>query len=385
LGPRIVIVGGGIMGAALAFWLTRPGRQARVIVCERDPSLAKSATMLSAASIRQQYSTPENVRIGQVSWAFLSRARELIGEDVGLRRRGYLILAGPEGAEALRANVAVQTDEGAATRLLDPGEIAALFPWLATDGIAAGALGRDEGWFDPAALHRGLRRAALTAGAEWLAAEVTGLDLAGDRVRGVGLASGETLAADAVVNAAGPRAGEVAAMAGIALPVRPDIRTVFVLDVPDAADIAAAAPLLVDPSGFWMRPEGAGFLAGMESASQPADPWALEPDWPSFEAELWPRLAARIPRFERLRVRTAWAGPYDWNEWDRNALLGPDPACPNLFHITGFSGHGIQQAPAVGQALAGLILDGAWDGPDLSALAVTRLRDGRRVIERAVI
>ncbi|HEU0223317.1 MAG TPA: FAD-binding oxidoreductase [Paracoccaceae bacterium] len=382
---RILIIGGGIMGASLAWWLTRGEKPPEVTVLERDLTLAKSSTMLSAASIRQQFSTPENIRLSRFGWDFLMRAGETLGEDVSLRRRGYLVLAGPEGAEALRQNVAVQQAEGAATALLAPGEIAARFPWLSVEGIALGALGRDEGWFDPAALHRGLMRGAKARGAAWMEGEAVGIPVRAGRVQGVRLASGETLPAEVVVNAAGARAGEVAAMAGQHLPVRPDIRTVFHLTSPDANAIRDSGPLLVDPSGFWMRPEGQGFLAGMESAGQPEDPWSLPIDWPLFDESLWPLLAARVPHFERLRVAGAWAGPYDWNDWDQNALLGADPACPNLFHVAGFSGHGLQQAPCIGRAMAELILTGAWRAIELSAFEVTRIARGRRVVERRVI
>lgn len=381
---QVAIIGGGIMGVSAAFWLTRGAEPPRVTIIERDPSLATSSTMRSAASIRQQFGTPANIRASRFGWAFLSGARESLGVDVGLKRRGYLTLATAGGAERLAALVALQNAEGAATVLLSPGEIAARFPWIATEGVAAGALGQDEGWFDPAALHAGFLKGARAAGAVRVTGEATGLRLRGEAVRAVHLASGEEIAADVVVNAAGARAGAVAAMAGQSLPVRPDIRTVFVLDVAEAEAIAAA-PLLVDPAGFWMRPEGRGFLAGMASPVQPADPWSLAPDWPLFEAALWPMLAARVPAFERLRPVSAWAGAYDWNDWDQNALLGADPACPNLFHVAGFSGHGLQQAPAMGRALAELVLTGGFRTLDLSDFAVTRIAGGRRVVEEAVI
>lgn len=382
---QVAIIGGGIMGVSAAFWLTRGADPPGVTIIERDPSLATSSTMLSAASIRQQFGTPANIRASRFGWAFLCGARESLGVEVGLKRRGYLTLATEGGAARLAALVALQNAEGAATILLDPGEIAARFPWIATEGVAAGALGQDEGWFDPAALHAGFLAAARAAGARTATGEAAGLRLGPGGVRAVRLAAGGEIAADVVVNAAGARAGAVAAMAGQSLPVRPDIRTVFVLDVAEAEGIAAAAPLLVDPAGFWMRPEGRGFIAGMASPVQPADPWSLPVDWPLFEAALWPMLAARVPVFERLRPVSAWAGAYDWNEWDQNALLGADPACPNLFHIAGFSGHGLQQAPAMGRALAELVLTGGFRTLDLSDFAVTRIAGGRRVVEEAVI
>lgn len=387
MAERIVIIGGGIMGAALAWWLTRGlhGPVPAVTVVERDPSLGTSSTMLSAASIRQQFSTPENIRLSRFGWDFLGTAQQILGEDVSLRRRGYLVLASAAGADALTATTALQRAEGAATELLAPGALAARFPWLSVEGVALGALGRDEGWFDPASLHRGFRRGARAAGATWVDGEVTALTRTGDRISAVKLADGSLLPADRVVNAAGARAGQVAALAGLDLPVGPSMRTVFHVTCPEGGPVNATAPLTVDPGGIWFRPEGSGFLVGVESASPATDPWAFAPDWPSFEEIAWPMLAARVPVFERLRAEHAWAGPYDWNAWDRNALLGSLPACPNLVHVTGFSGHGLQHAPGIGRGMAEWMLTGAWQSLDLSVFDISRLAAGRQVVERGII
>ncbi|MEM9047656.1 MAG: FAD-binding oxidoreductase [Pseudomonadota bacterium] len=382
---RIVIIGGGIMGASVAWWLSRGENRPHVTVLERAPDLASSATMLSAASIRQQFSLAENVRLSRFGWDFLSNATETLGEDVGLRRRGYLILASEQGADALRDSVAIQHAEGAQTRLLDPAALTAQFPWIAADGIALAALGVDEGWFDPASLHRGFKRGAQAAGVVWRAGEASALQHRSGQIAAVQTDDGVSIPADLVVNAAGPRGGAVAAMAGIAMPVRPDIRTVFRLTSPNAQLIRQASPLTVDISGVWMRPEGDGFISGAASAVQPADPWALEPDWALFEDMIWPALAARIPAFERLRMAGAWAGPYDWNAVDQNGLIGFHPGCSNLCHICGFSGHGLQQAPAAGRAVAELVLTGAYRSIDLSALGADRLAEGREMREQAII
>ncbi|QDL90588.1 FAD-binding oxidoreductase [Paroceanicella profunda] len=386
---RVVIVGGGIMGASLAWWLTRgAGAEAgvpAVTVIERDPTLARASSMLSAASIRQQYSTPQNIHLSRFGWEFLSAAPELLGVDVGLKRRGYLILATETGRATLEANTALQQAEGVATALLGPEALARQFPWLSLGDIALGALGRDEGWFDPALLHGGFRAGARARGAHWAEGTVTGIDVSAGRATGVRLQDGTRLAADVVVNAAGWQSGAVAALAGQDLPVGPDLRTVFVLSSPDTGEINATAPLTVDPGGVWFRPEGRGFIAGMEAPAPATDPWAFEPDWPQFEESVWPLLAARVPAFERLRATGAWAGHYDWNRADQNALLGPLPGIDNLFHMSGFSGHGLQQAAGVGRGLSELILTGAWQTLDLSAFAATRLAEGRRVVELNVI
>ncbi len=286
----------------------------------------------------------------------------------------------------LEANHRKQVAEGAPVLLLDDAELRKRFPWLSTDGIAAGSLGlTGEGWFDAHTFLRTLRTAARDAGATLLAGEVVAIETAGGKVTAVRLADGATIRCGTLVNAAGPSAGAVAALAGRPLPVEPRKRTVFVLDAPDAP---RDMPLLADPSGFWARPEGAGFLAGYsppESEDHAADPDDFAPDHAIFEEILWPSLARRVPAFERLKVTAAWAGHYDYNALDQNAVIGPDPELSNFFYANGFSGHGLQHAPGVGRALAELIAGGRYRSLDLSVFGYERIAAGRPHVEQNVI
>ena len=381
----VAIVGGAALGASVAFWLARAGGLS-VLVLERDPSYARAATTLSAASIRQQFSTPVNIALSRFGIGFIRAFPALTGgPDLGLRENGYLICASAAGRDALSGMVEVQAREGAGTVLLAPEALAARFAWLRTDDLAAASLGtRDEGWFDAEAMMRGLLGAAEAAGAVRAAGSVTGLARDRDRVTGLQLADGRAIRCGAVVNAAGTRAAQIAAMAGIDLPVAPHKRHVFLVGCPDP--VPPDMPLVTDPSGLWARPEGRGVLTGVACAPDiPCDPEDFETDHARWEEVLWPALAHRIPQFERARVEGWWTGHYAMNALDHNALVGLHPACANLYLANGFSGHGLQQAPGVGRAVAELILHGEFRSLDLSALSPARLLTGAALREWAVI
>jgi glycine/D-amino acid oxidase-like deaminating enzyme len=376
----VVIVGGGAMGGAVATFLaTDPAFDGRVTIVERDPTFRRASSALSAASIRQQFSTPENIRMSRFSFGWL---RDEL--DVALHESGYLYLAPPGGAAVLEANHAVQRAEGVDVVLLSPGELVGRFPWLSADGVALGSLGLSgEGWFDGYALVQGLRAKAREFGADLVTDEVVGIDVEQGRVMSVRLAGGGTLACGSLVNAAGPWARAVAAMAGVELPVEARRRSVFVFD---ASTLIDGCPLVIDTSGAWFRPEGGAFIAGIAPATDDdiAD-LPLDVDHREFEARLWPALAARVPAFDAIRVTNAWAGYYEVNVFDHNAIIGPHPEISNLLFANGFSGHGIQQAPAVGRAIAESIVHGRYVSLDLSVFAYGRIAAGRRVVERAII
>jgi glycine/D-amino acid oxidase-like deaminating enzyme len=258
---------------------------------------------------------------------------------------------------------------------------------MVTEGVAAAGFGRSgEGWFDPPSLAALLRDAAKARGVTVLHDWVMGIDVRGC-VEAVRLASGARIACGALVNAAGPWAGELAALAGVALPVEPRKRFVYVIDCREASDALHKAPLTVDPSGVWFRPEGRFFLCG-KSPEEHQEPVATDLDLIDhafFESEVWPRLAMRVPAFESVKVVNAWAGYYDYNPLDQNAVIGPHPRLGNFYFANGFSGHGAQQGAPAGRAIAELIAHGAFQTIDLVRLGYGRIAEGRPLLEHNVI
>jgi len=386
-----VVIGGAIIGSAVATFLAmRPDFDGRILVVERDPTFRASSTTLSAASIRLQFSTPLNIEISRFGLEVVRHPERFLAVDgevpeVDFVENGYLFLATDAGLATLERNHAVQRSLGVPVTLLSPPELRARFDWINADDLAGASLGlADEGWFDAHALLQGFRRRARSLGVAERIGEVTGIEVEDDRAAVVRLADGSGIVAGWVVNAAGPRAAQVAAMAGVDLPVRPRKRHVYHFEAPVSL---GAAPLVVDPCGVYFRPEGPGYLTGYSPIGDDADPDTLdlEVDRWRFESHVWPALAHRVPAFDRLRLLDAWAGHYEMNTIDHNAIVGPHPRLRNLLFANGFSGHGLQQAPAVGRGLAEWIATGGYETLDLSPLGYERIERGEPIVELNVV
>ena len=405
----IAIIGAGVAGAATAWWLRQMDPSVSVALIERDPQFAQASSQRSASSIRQQFSIPVNVALSQFGLKFLQEAEERLAIDdqglaLGLTLPGYLYLANAAQAPGLAAQNAVQRGLGAEIQLLDPSALAARFAWLNTQDLALGSHGEGiEGWFDGPALHMAFVRAARALGVHWIAQAVEGLEFQGNctqapragepvhaghsRIQAVRLSDGSLLRCGQVVNATGAWSRALAAMAGISLPVHARRRTVFLLSCPT---VLPDCPLVIDPSGFWFRPDathpsgGQRFLLGTTPTID-ADDLPLEPQLQEFSDELWAQLAHRVPAFEAVRIERAWAGYYEMNVFDHNALIGPHAQCPNLLSITGFSGHGMQQAAGAGRGLAEWILHGQYRSLDLSPLSPDRILRNEPLLEAHVI
>jgi glycine/D-amino acid oxidase-like deaminating enzyme len=397
-GADAVIVGGGVMGAATACFLARDHGVCATVL-ERDPSYTRASSALSASSIRQQFSQPANIALSQWSLAFLRRVGDELAVDgdrpaLGLVEPGYLYLATAAGQATLQQLHGVQRQAGADVALLSPAHLQQRFPWLAVDDLALGSLGiSGEGWFDGPALLLAFKRKAIACGARFVQADAVGFATAGDTVQAVLCRDGRRFEAGAVVLAAGAWSAPLSAGLLLRLPVAPKKRDVFVLQSPAALP---GCPLVIDPSGLWFRPDGHADAAGHHrflAGAPPRQPWPGDPDEPplddidhaAFEEHLWPLLAARVPAFEALRVQSAWAGYYEMNAFDHNGLAGPMPGWRNAYTACGFSGHGMQQSPAVGSALAALVAGGRSSAPALDALHPQRLLDGRRLVEANII
>ena len=386
----VVIVGGAIIGSSVATFLaSRADFDGRIVVVERDPTYRTSSTTLSAASIRLQFSTPLNVEISRFGVELLKHPDRYLAVDghtpeIDFIERGYLFLATVAGLATLEHNHAVQRALDVPIALLTPTELRSRFGWMHVDDLAGGSLGlSDEGWFDAYALLQSFRNKARSLGVEERAGEVVGLERDAERTAHVRLADGSRIRAGWVVNAAGPRAAEVAAMAGIDLPVRPRKRFVYHVEAPVSL---GAAPLTIDPSGVYVRPEGPSYITGYSPRGEDdPDTLDLTVDRAPFEEHVWPILAHRIPAFDRLRLLDAWAGHYEVNTLDHNAIVGPHPTIRNLLFANGFSGHGLQQAPAVGRGLAEWIATGRYETLDLTPLGYERIERGEPILELNVV
>ncbi|MFA5665096.1 NAD(P)/FAD-dependent oxidoreductase [Castellaniella sp.] len=384
--PRVVIVGGGIIGSCSAWFLRRLGFGGDITVVEKDPSYALCSTALSAASIRTQFESPLNVRMSLYGARFVSSIRDSFGPaaDVGYQENGYLILSGMGSANARLAMVDMQRAEGADVVALAPLEIERRFPWISTQGVALGTYGQAaEGWFDAWSLLSLVRTSACEMDVRYVAREVTGFDSGPSRVQAVRLADGSRIPCDWCIMAAGAQSGALTARLDQPLPVSPRKRTVFSFHAPLKMD---HGPMLFDSSGIWMRPEGQGFIGGVQPpAERDGDATGdFEPDYRLLEGTFWPALAQRIPAMEALRLQSAWAGHYEVNTLDHNGIVGPHDTLENLLFATGFSGHGLMHAPAVGRAIAEFIQQGRYVTLDLTPLGYARIRAGKPLSEEIV-
>lgn len=375
----VLVLGGGAIGSAIAAHLAAAAGF-RITVLERDPSYALASSARSAASIRQQFSTPLNIALSQYGLAVL---REL-GPQAALVERGYLYLATHAGAADLASMQVVQAAHGADIALLNRAELGARWPWLATQDLALGAFGRSgEGWFDGWGLLQHFRQRAQALGVRYLAQEALALERGADgALSGVQARKG-LLQADLYVLASGAWSGALAASAGLAVPVSGKRRSVYAFQTPERA---GSCPLVIDPSGLWFRPEGEGrFICGGPPLGEDADNLPLDPEADLFEHRLWPALATRVPGFESLRQQRAWAGYYEMNAFDHNGLVGALDECPNLLLACGFSGHGLQHAPGIGRGLAEWIAHGEYRSLDLSPLSPRRVAANAPYLELNVI
>jgi len=391
----VVIIGGAIMGSSTAWFLSdNPDFTGSVLVVEKDPSYEFSSTAHTNSCMRQQFSEELNVRISQFAADFVKNIRSNMGNDdrvpeLGIRSFGYMYLAdNEEFADVLRENQKVQLTAGAATQIMSPEEIKKEYPFYNVDDIVAGSINLiDEGYWDGSAVFDWWRRIAQERGVEYVANEVVGINASADnqKVETITLASGEVIACGQLVNASGPRAARTAKMAGIELPVEPRKRYswIFKADKPLSRDL----PLTIDPSGVHVRENGGGtYQCGGHSDIDPAvdyDDFIMDQD--IWQDHVWPILATRIPQFEAIKVTSEWAGHYAYNVFDHNAIMGPHTELENFIFLNGFSGHGLQQSPAMGRGTAEWLTYGEYKSLDLKPFHYERIVRDQPIIEKAVI
>ena len=388
----VAIVGGAIIGSSIAWFLSNTvGFDGSILVVEKDPTYENASTSHTNSCMRQQFSNELNIRISQFAADFVRNFPAYMGDDpevpeLAVHHFGYMYLAGDEEfAETLRTNQVKQASFGAGTKIMTPDEIAADYPFYNLDGIVCGSHNLiDEGYFDSGTMFDWWRKKAREAGVEYVTNTVVDVHRDGDVITGVLLGSGEQISCGTLVNAAGPRAVELAKMANISLPVEPRKRYTFIFDAAEPLD--RALPLTIDPSGVHCRQEGDAYMAGCTPDIDPAvdyDDFAMDAD--IWEDKVWPALAHRIPAFERIKVTTRWAGHYAHNTLDHNVIVGPHHEVENFIFANGFSGHGLQQSPAIGRGVAERIAYGEYRSLDLSPLGYQRIVDSEAFIETAII
>jgi glycine/D-amino acid oxidase-like deaminating enzyme len=371
------------MGSATAWHLLSSAPGLTVAVVEPDPAYAGAASSAASGGVRQLFSRPENVLMSRYTHEVLETWADWTGADgsgdddaspdLGWHPNGYLFITEPELSDQLRADFEQQRSLGVENEWLEPEQIAERYSLIATADLGPAVLSARDGWLDPASFLRGMVRRSRRLGAVYVRDRVVDFDVSGRRVTAVRLESGESVRADHVVNVAGVWGPELSARLGLKLPVEPMRRFDHYVEVKQDF---SGYPFIKDPRGLAVRPEGAGLTAALVDFSTPGS-WDLSIDRTWFESVVWPALVDRVPSADELRLVSTWSGHYDQNRLDGNMILDRwDAELDNYFFATGFSGHGLMHAPAVGRALAELVVHGAFQTIDLSRMGLARVLAG---------
>ena len=383
----VIIIGGGIMGSSLAYNLMRTDDRLKVLVVERDPTYARASTTLSMTNARIQFSLKQNIQVSQYAFDVLESFEADMAVDgenpaISYRREGNLFLFDASGEAASQEAFDLQTSLGCPIEWWSLDTIKETYPLYDPKGYAGATFGPSDGHFDAYAVLMAYKKKARALGAVYMEGEVVAMEIHQGRAQGVKLTNGDRYTADALVNCAGAWAAQIAATAGIDLPVNPVKRQVFTLDT--AVKPEGPLPLTVLPSGLYFRTETGGHI--LLGKSMDEDPVGFDFTWDDkrFTENLWFELAEFVPTFDTLKLIRGWAGLYAVNTLDSNAILGEWPEIKGLYLANGFSGHGLQQAPAVGRYLAELII-GKPHELDLSIFHPQRILENRPLSEGGLV
>ncbi|MFV1991360.1 MAG: NAD(P)/FAD-dependent oxidoreductase [Acidimicrobiales bacterium] len=388
----VVCVGGSLMGSSVAFFLSEnPDFDGDVLVVEPDWSYENTSTMRSQASIREQFSNPVNIRASQFAMDFIADFHNNVqvegaAPEINFIGTGYLFLAKSDTQLAsLRSVHEVQLAEHADVQMLSQAQVQEKFAYMNTENIVGARFGgKREGSLDAWALLQGFRQRARHNGVRYIRDRVIGLERAGNRVMSVRLESGRSVGCGYVVNAAGPRAKLVAEMVGLRLPVEPRSRSSFVFACRESID--QLVPLTITPEGVHFRRDQQNYVTGTPPLDdRVVDYNDLAVRTEQFEDQIWPVLAAYVPQFDRISVVASWGGQYAYNVLDQNMIVGTGSEIENFIFANGFSGHGLQQSPAVGRGVSELVTYGEYRTLDLSELGFERVRRNEPFLETAII
>ncbi len=381
----VIIIGGGVIGSSLAYNLLNDGFTGKIILFEKDCLYEFASTPRSAGGFRQLFTTRVNMELSKYSlqiYKNFEKTMEVDGEEaeIDFKQRGYLLLATEEMMSQFEKHLKLQNDNGISSQLLQKQELLNIIPELMIDDLSGGLYCAESGYLDPYSVMQGYIKCSKKLGAEYIYNEVDSLLIDQDHMKGVCLADGTEYYAPVVVNCAGAWASFLSEKAGLPLPVVPLPRQIFHFDV--ETHLKKHLPLTVDPTGVYFRHEGGKYISGYAEEIEPK----IDFKWrrSAFIENIWPILAHRIPNFEKLKIERGWAGLYDYNTKDQNAILGEHPSMNGYYVAFGFSGHGMQQAPAVGKCLSELIRTGKYETLDLTPLRIERFTENQLVQEDAI-
>src|ERR1700716_2091012 len=383
----VVVIGGGAIGAAVAYFIRLLDPGTDVLVVERDPSYGLASTPRASGGVRRLFSLAENIELSKYSIGFFEDFAETMAidgvpADIGLKKNGYLFIVPPQHRDVLKSNFDTQQTLGCNVEWLEPDEIKRRFPSMNVDDLGAAVLSPDDGWLDPHSVLVGFRNKARSIGAEFMADEVTGLVRQGASVSAAELRSGERIEATHFVNAAGAWAKDICAMVDIQVPIEPLRRFehFFLSQEP-----IEPLPYVKDMQRLAFRPEGRGYTGGVPTLDEPRG-YNFEVDYTYFANVVWPALAHRFPQFERTRCTSTLPGLYDQNDFDGNVIIGPGAGGLGNFHLlSGFSGHGLMHAPGCGRAMAELLLTGGYQTIDLTRFGYQRILDGTPLRDTGIL
>jgi sarcosine oxidase subunit beta len=377
---EVVVIGGGIIGSAVAFYLAKMG-MTDVTVLERDKFIGTGATAKCAGGIRAQFSSEINVRMSMLSEELLERFQDETGEEGIFDQCGYLfIVTTPEQEEVFRRNMAMQRSLGLPVDWLAPDDIAELAPNVRLDDVIGGTFCLKDGIGDPHVFTHGYANAARRLGVQFeLETEATGISVHGGSVSGVITNRGE-ISCRLVIDAAGPYSAEIGHMAGADVPVKPVKRQLSTTS--PLSWLPHSFPMVVDiTSGFYCHRESGGLLLGWADPDTPEGfDESLDPD---YTDQIIMKAIDRIPILEEAGIASSWAGLYEVTP-DHNAIIGYVGQPAGLVAATGFSGHGFMHGPAAGRLIAELITSGKTS-MDISALSIERFKHAHKEGETVVI
>jgi glycine/D-amino acid oxidase-like deaminating enzyme len=383
----VVIIGGGIVGSSVAYFLLKEAPGLSVHVVEPDPTYEFASAVRASGGCRVQFTCDENIEMSKFGIAFIrdfdrTMATQASAAHADWVEGGYLFIVPPAQLAGLERSVRKQRAHGCVVELLTPAELKAKFPSMNVSDLGGGAYTPHDGWCDPHGLLWGFRRKAVELGAVYVEDRVEAAEADATKVRSVVLASGQRIEADAFVNACGAWAGAVAAKLGMQLPVAPMRRFehYFTAGAP-----VEALPYVKDVARLAFRSEGKGFSGGLVDGAEPRG-FNFDVDHGYFERVVWPAVAERFPAFEAAKCHRTWSGLYEQNELDGNPVIGPwTNGLPNLHTVAGFSGHGMMHAPAAGRGIAELIVHGQYRTLDLARLGYERIVAGKPYAEEGIL